>query len=161
MVRTDFAPARRPIGPLGQHRPPPSRGRPRRHRARNIFPLQKGSRRARSHLGSIAKEKPVFIHPAQEDPTLDIGFRKHVPYARNGSPRGRRTIAGLGLSRRELMEERERHLGTIKCLRDASLELPPGPERGANHAFLRRATEDHAPFAAMVRAFLVSTPPSP
>jgi uncharacterized protein (TIGR02646 family) len=131
-----------------------------RHK-RNTFPLQKGSRRARSHLGSIAKEKPVFIHPAQEDPTLDIAFREHVPYARNGSSRGRRTIAGLGLSRRELMEERERHLGTIKRLQEAALKLQPGSLRDEILAHLRRATEDHEPFAAMVRAFLASTPPSP
>lgn len=124
-----------------------------RHK-RNAFPLLRGSRRARSHLGSIAGEKPVFIDPAHEDPMNDIGFREHVPCARNRSVRGRRTIRGLGLARRDLMEVRERHLQIIRSLRDLVRVCGPSPERDRAEALLRRATRDDAPFAAMVRAFL-------
>lgn len=124
-----------------------------RHK-RNAFPLLRGSLRARSHLGSVTKEKPVFIHPAHEDPATDIGFRDHVPYARNGSVRGRRTIRGIGLKRRELMEVRERHLQIIRALRDLVRICQPGPERARAQALLQSAVQDDAPFAAMVRAFL-------
>lgn len=124
-----------------------------RHK-RNAFPLQSGSRRARSHRQSITKEIPVFVQPAKEDPSVAIGFREHVPIARKRSSRGRRTIEGLGLKRRELMEERERHLGTIKLLLDAKRALPVGRLRDAIEAHLRRATQDTEPFAAMVRDFL-------
>lgn len=126
-----------------------------RHK-RNAFPLLRGSLRARSHLGSLVKERPVFIHPGWEDPSREIEFRLHVPYPRNGSIRGRRTIQGLGLKRRELMEERERHLDKIKAIKNLVWICPPGPEREEAEALLRRAQMDDAPYAAMVRCFLAS-----
>lgn len=126
-----------------------------RHK-KNAFPLLRGSRRARSHLGSIAGEKPVFIHPVLEDPGPHIGFRDHVPHARNGSMRGRRTIQGLGLDRRELMGERERYLEKVRALRDAALSLPPCTMRDQLWALLQRLQQDDGQFAAMVREFLGS-----
>ncbi len=126
-----------------------------RHK-RNAFPLVRGSLRARSHLGSIAKERPVFIHPGQEDPLNEIEFRKHVPYPRNGSVRGHRTIRGLGLDRRELMEERAAHLESLKTIVNLMRTCPPGPERNQALDLLRRAQQPDAPFSSMVRCFLAS-----
>ena len=126
-----------------------------RHK-RNAFPLLRGSVRARSHLGSIAKERPLFIHPGQEDPQDEIEFRDHAPVAHNGSIRGRRTIIGLGLERRELMEERERHLEIIRHLSAARSALPQGPLRNEIDDHLRRASHDSQPYSAMVRCFLAS-----
>lgn len=124
-----------------------------RHK-RNAFPLLRGSLRARTHRGALAKERPVFIHPAQEDPAVYIGFREHVPFARNGSVRGRQTIQGLGLKRPELMAERERRIETIKALRDAARKLPPGRVRSRIQHLLEKARQDDAPFAGMVRCYL-------
>jgi len=126
-----------------------------RHK-RNAFPLVKGSLRVRSHLGSIHKEKPKFIHPGEEDPTAEIGFRDHVPYPKNGSARGRATIHGLGLARRELMEVRADLLAKVRAIRDLLRILPPGPERQQAEEILRKAQQDEAEFAAMVRSFLAT-----
>lgn len=126
-----------------------------RHK-RNAFPLLRGSRRARSHLGSIANEKPKFVHPGEEDPTAEIGFRDHVPYPKNGSARGRATIHGLGLARRPLMDKRAERLDLIGALRDLARKSPPSPQRAKAEDLLRKAQEDDAEFAAMIRAFLAA-----
>ena len=129
----------------------------RRHK-RNAFPLLKGSRRARSHLDNIATELPFFIHPGAENPETEIAFREHVPYPRNNSVRGRRTINALGLKRKELMSFREEHIRTLKVLRDALVALPPGTQREKVKAHLARAQQDEQQFSAMARCFPARQP---
>jgi hypothetical protein len=61
----------------------------------NLFPLANPDQRARLHTGDVAQEKPLFIHPAHEDPEQYIGFRKEIPYAINGNKVGKATIKAL------------------------------------------------------------------
>lgn len=124
---------------------------------RNDFPLAGGSRRARSHHADVMKEKPQFVHPAQEDPSAVIGFRDHIAYAVGDAARGRWTIRGLGLNRAALISERERHFTILKTLRDVARGAPPTPERSAALAKLLQAAEADQPYAAMVRAFLLES----
>lgn len=128
----------------------------RRHK-RNEFPLLRGSKRARSHAEPIASERPAFVHPAQEDPERLIGFRRHIPHARKGNLRGRQTIRELGLKRPDLMDVRAAHLEWVKTVRNLVQICPAGPDRDHAEQLLAEATGDSAPFAAMVRCFLVST----
>jgi uncharacterized protein (TIGR02646 family) len=127
----------------------------RRHK-RNAFPLLGGSRRARSHLDSVTAEQPLFIHPAKEDPERLIGFRAHIPYARKGNPRARRTIKELGLDRPDLMDVRAGHLEWVKTVRNLVRICPPGPDRDSAEQLLAEAQQPPAPFSAMVRCFLAA-----
>jgi uncharacterized protein (TIGR02646 family) len=80
---------------------------------RSWFPLEKGSKRARSPMHSIANERPLFVDPAREDPESapdvsrahrDRGERKqareaHAPRARpqpTGARRASRGVARYG-----------------------------------------------------------------
>lgn len=51
-----------------------------RHK-RNSFPLFDESRRAKSHHDDINGERPLFIHPAQDDPRRFLEFNEE--YVRN------------------------------------------------------------------------------
>ena len=124
---------------------------------RNLFPLHKPRKRARTERNKLAAEKPLLIHPAQEDPEQRIGFRDEYAYAIDGDPRAEATIDEvLRLNDREPLVERRRDLlKTIRMLQDiASLpEVAPGLRAEAS-AFLARSVADDAEYAAMARAAL-------
>ena len=82
-----------------------------RHKG-TFFPLSNPKKRARSHHFAIAKEHPVLVNPAEEDPLGHIRFDEDLPIGT--SWRGRATIAGLGLRRNNLREDRLKLLGIIK-----------------------------------------------
>ena len=126
---------------------------------RSLFPLLDPAKRARNHHGDLTQERPLFIHPAKEDPARFIGFRQEVPYAIRGSRRAKETIKALGLNRENLTEERRDHLSHLIYLRrvlDQETRLTGTAEgrqllREAD-AYLREATLDSAKFAGMARA---------
>jgi len=123
----------------------------RRHK-KSLFPLVDPQQRARIPTDPIETEQPIFINPAEEDPSAHISFREHVPIARNGSRRGKRTIQALGLDREHLNEARETHL---KLLNHIFLltRLPgiPPEHRTSAEDLLRRMTTDQAEYASMSR----------
>ncbi len=126
---------------------------------RSLFPLFDPARRARNHHGDVTQEKPVFIHPAEEDPVCFIGFRQEVAYAKRGSRRAKETIKAFGLNRENLTEERRDHLSRLVYLRkvlDQEAKLA-GTAEGRRllkeaDAYLREATQASAKFAGMARA---------
>ncbi len=62
---------------------------------RNLFPLLDETRRAFSHLHSLALEVPLLIDPSKEDPADFISFRDEIAFALEDNLRGRTTIATL------------------------------------------------------------------
>lgn len=130
---------------------------------RSLFPLLDAVKRARNHHGDVTQERPLFIHPVEEDPARFIGFRKEVPYAINGSRRAKETIKALGLDRENLSEERREHLDHLIFLRkvlDQEGKLN-GTAEGRQvlkeaRAFLQKATLDGAKFTPMARAAAVN-----
>ena len=130
---------------------------------RSLFPLFDSAKRARNHHGDLTQEKPLFIHPAEEDPADFIGFRQEVPYAIRGNRRAKGTIKALGLNRENLSEERRDHLSRLVYLRkvldqEAKLTGTAEGRRLLEEAdtYLREATLDSAKFAAMARVAAVS-----
>jgi uncharacterized protein (TIGR02646 family) len=73
----------------------------------NLFPLLDPAARATMHADDIAREEPLFLHPAERDPEEYIGFRAEVPYPIDDNPHGQATIDALGLAR-EILNERRR-----------------------------------------------------
>jgi uncharacterized protein (TIGR02646 family) len=130
-----------------------------RHK-RSAFPLAKGAVRVRSHLGDLTKERPRFVHPANEDPEQLIGFREHVAYPIGDNPRALATITGLGLNREEIKAQRRRHWETLThFLRVAHLTPTAAPSE--LNALIAEAIQavagaisDDAEYAAMARALL-------
>jgi uncharacterized protein (TIGR02646 family) len=118
------------------------------------FPLEKGSKRARSPVHAIAHERPRFIDPAGEDPSAHLTFREHAAVAVNGSKRGKITRRGLGLNRRELSSHREEHLRRLRLLHELVVEPPSTPLKARAADWLRRAASAEAEYSAMVRAYL-------
>lgn len=130
----------------------------RRHK-RNHFPLLDEARRARKHNDTVSVEHPVFIHPANEDPETLIGFRRHVPFARQGNTRAQKTIHALGLKRPSLMEQREQLLARLQLMVDVRNKCPDRTTREKIDKHLLDATKPDAPFSAMVRSFLWTVQP--
>jgi uncharacterized protein (TIGR02646 family) len=63
-----------------------------RHK-KSLFPLLDPSQRARSHHDDLRLEKPVFVHPKEDDPENYIGFRSEHPYGRDDLGRGKIELA--------------------------------------------------------------------
>ena len=129
-----------------------------RHKG-SLFPLTEPVKRAASHVADIARETPLFLHPAQQDPEQFISFRKEIPFAINGSPIGKATIEALGLNRELLNEARRDRLNHLIALRrivqeEAKLSTNAEGQELVNHAkkFLALAVTDAGEFAAMARA---------
>lgn len=126
---------------------------------KSTFPLADSAKRARNHHGDLTQEKPLFINPAEEDPTRYIAFRQEVPYALRGNKRAKKTIKALGLDRENLNEERRDHFDHLIFLRKV-LDLEGEYARTENgrqvleeaRAFLQKAALDTEKFAAMTRA---------
>lgn len=125
---------------------------------RSLFPLLDPAKRARNHHGDVTQERPLFLHPAQEDPADFIGFRQEVAYAKRGNRRAKETIKALGLNREVLSEERRDHLSRLVYLRrvldqEATLTMTDEWRQILEDArtYLREATLASAKFAGMAR----------
>ena len=82
---------------------------------RNYFPLANHpAGRAFSHNDPVSQERPLLLHPVQDDPASHIRFRRAVALAVRQSPRGRATIALCGLNRKKTLERRRTHLAHIE-----------------------------------------------
>jgi uncharacterized protein (TIGR02646 family) len=124
---------------------------------RNLFPLKKPRQRARSHRVSIAKESPMLIDPAREEPEAFMSYEEERPVAVNGHPRGEATIRVMDLRREALSEERRKRLIIARALLKA---VQIGGEAAADQrALLRSFQNDDEPYAAMIRALLRKNAP--
>lgn len=140
----------------------------------NQFPLENPKARATAKARNIANERPSFIDPSTENPRSHITFVNETPAS--DCRRGKRTIQGLGLRRKQLFEDRLEHLDKIRAyLKDVEMcfefeELVR--EEGLAGARAMRLLSDHrekrlkailfltdaqnkdAPFSSMVQDFL-------
>ena len=130
----------------------------------NLFPLAIQKRRARSHHDDIAKEQPLFVDPARDDPRRHIRFRGEAAYGI--TKRGRETIRGMGLGRDDLEEARREKLEMLKMLHYV-VELgknssDPDEQNGVADArkCLAGAALPEAKYSAMAQDFLSSANPS-
>lgn len=130
----------------------------------NLFPLRNPEDRATSHREKVDEEKPLFLHPGQDDPEGHIGFRRATAFARSGSDRGGATIAALQLNRDALYEVRKDYYDTtfkeVKGLLRFldSGNLTADEEREARRHLQRiidrireDAQRDSKPYASMLR----------
>ncbi|WP_375417642.1 hypothetical protein [uncultured Hymenobacter sp.] len=140
---------------------------------RSYFPLaNQATGRAHSHHDPLARERPLLLHPVQDDPAGHIWFRRAVAVAVRKSPRGRATIAFCGLNRKKTLEQRrtflahmeshdlmaEKNIATMSAI-DLVREIA---KCGSAQALVRRilqakaiceqAALDSAEYAGMVRA---------
>ena len=115
----------------------------------NLFPLEDEAGRAQSNGLRLAAERPVFVHPVDEDPAAHIGFRQHIPYGITS--RGTSTITGLGLDRTELNQVREDHFALVRRLMDVVLN-PACPDalRRACRSQLESLWQPDKPWSLMV-----------
>jgi len=81
---------------------------------KNYFPLSNPRQRAKSHHDKLNLEKPLFIHPVNEEPEKFIEFIGSVPRAKDGNEKGKVTIERIGLTRPFLDEERFTHYQIYK-----------------------------------------------
>ena len=127
---------------------------------KNLFPLSRAEDRCRDHRGDLEKEKPLFLHPALDDPEKHIRFEGEEPVPVNGSARGAATINALGLSREELREHRSDRYRLLSCLRDVlDLDASLGQELvEETRVELDLATRDSAEYASMARSLLRERP---
>jgi uncharacterized protein (TIGR02646 family) len=130
---------------------------------KNLFPLKKGSRRAKSHKHKLNKEKPLLIDPSKEDPSKYIRFREEYAYAVDDCEEGKTTIEVLGLNREPLVEDRRKRLRVLRRLLIAhpllveKVELNPTPELLAelqdSESILKESFESTSVYTAMARDF--------
>lgn len=121
----------------------------RRHK-KSFFPLTDPARRAQTHRDTFTDEAPIFIDPSAEDPRPYISYREHVPIAIDGNARGELTIESLGLRRRELNADRERHLERIPVLYlAATLPDVPAAVRALARTSLAKLVAPEAEYALM------------
>jgi uncharacterized protein (TIGR02646 family) len=137
---------------------------------RNQFPLENPHQRAHCHHDDIGAEKPLLVDPAAVDPSQFVTFRKEYPRSVNGNPIGRKTIAVLGLNRKELIEVRRDRLRTIRAFLQVRAHLeqqiaksgatPADRKQLAKiNAELDALTQDAEQFAGMARAACAAPPP--
>ncbi len=135
---------------------------------KNYFPVKDEDQRAISHHDDIAKELPLLIHPALDDPEKHLGFREEVCFDRD--EKGKTSLSAFGINRKELLEDRRNYLNNVRdnCV-IASLESKTIEEKRSLFSclnmtdqkieeliinarkFINEAAKDHSPFAAMVR----------
>ncbi len=123
---------------------------------RNLFPLREPTQRATSHHDDLAEEKPLFIHPAQEEPVAYIGFRSEIAFPIGDNVRGRETIESLGLNRQPLQERRLEKYEILKTLSHVANLIPPTPESAEAQTVLAQLVQDRAEYAAMARAVMAT-----
>jgi uncharacterized protein (TIGR02646 family) len=145
-----------------------------RHK-KDLFPLMNPKARATSHHDDLAKERPLFLDPAGDDPESHIEFDQERARPRNGSRRGLVTIRALKLNRKELLARRHSHLEDLRKLhgaQDALAEIlrrvrrsgrRPSDLQQSTLAGLERRLDEHthdsAEYAVMARAFLARAAP--
>lgn len=130
---------------------------------RNLFPLIEPANRARTHADSTAREQPLFLSPADDDPETLIGWRAEIAFAVGGNTRATTTINELGLNRKALRDICRDHLRTLARVMDSMhiaekllIENPTDPEVAQLNddlqAWLADVQKDNAEFTAMSRA---------
>ena len=122
---------------------------------KNLFPLEDPASRATHPDHDLARERPLLIDPAVENPEGLLAWNGlHVTTA-SGDVRAKTTIAVLGLNRDGLVAARRQRLGEIRrvlnILRSSGENSEVFKEA---EEFLREATAPPALFSAMVSAFL-------
>lgn len=129
---------------------------------KNLFPLRIQKHRARSHKAKLAREQPLLLHPANDEPHKHLRFREEMAYAVRGSHKGQTTIDVLGLNREKLADERARRLKTLKLVQ-STLALLRADSDAASvakiaewEAWLQAQCEQTGEYSAMVRDFLAS-----
>ena len=131
---------------------------------KNLFPLMPGSPRATSHNAAIDTEKPIFIHPAKENPEDFISFHDEVPKGIDKANRGAKTIRYLGLDRDALDEARRERLDDLKLIYQLATTFPMFPPLDRKRAIenlrkqkTEKTMETHE-YAGMYRAFFNTHP---
>jgi uncharacterized protein (TIGR02646 family) len=125
---------------------------------KNLFPLADPANRAQLHNNNITVEEPLFVNPSNEDPSQHIGFRGEVPYAIDGSIKGKPTIQILKLDRNILNDVRLEHLQKLKLLFQLTVIAIKQPQNkelqnlaAEAEKTLQDAISDQAEFAAATR----------
>lgn len=124
-----------------------------------FFPLENPAERARSHNDDIARERPLFIDPAGQNPRRHIRFDQESP--KGCTSRGRLTIEGLRLGRTDLTEDRLRKIDEVNTRlvilaaaarhpNDADLQA----EAKTARSFLETAKRPEEEFSSMVIDYL-------
>jgi uncharacterized protein (TIGR02646 family) len=137
---------------------------------RNHFPLRRSRRRAVTYHDNLAKEEPLFLDPATDDPTRYVRFREEYLYPVNNSRRGKTTIEALGLNRPTLVERRRDYVTILRRLKEcrdlfrraiaeaqsSGANLPTGFREQLEKIELnfKHLQDDAAEYAAMARAAL-------
>ena len=119
------------------------------------------AQRARCHTADLSAERPLLIHPGEEDPEAVMSFHGEIPFAVGGNARGDATIKSLGLDRPELNEMRLQWLNPLRVLHDV-IQLAQGRPGDAElqslaasaRVRLEELRRDEAQYAGMVRAVL-------
>lgn len=121
----------------------------------NLFPLEDPTSRATCHNHDLAKERPLLIDPAAEDPEGLLEWNGLHITAIAANSRARATLSVIGLNRdgliaarRQRLSEVRRILNILKSCGDNSEVMKEAEE------FLRDAAAPSALFSAMVRALL-------
>jgi len=126
------------------------------------FPLRNPAERARSHLDSVLRERPLLLRPDTDDPADHIEWRRDQPRGRSDA--GWATIEVIGLIR----DDDPRRTAAFKALeighaRIWKMHARPEFEDDARAILdeLRQALSADSPFCAMSRAYLatLSFPP--
>jgi len=118
---------------------------------RSYFPLANPKQRAKSHHDNLNLEKPLFIHPVNEDPEKFIEFIGSIPRAKN--EKGKVTIERIGLKRPFLNEERFEYYQILKLIFKASQNQNlSNIEREEYKKQLKNATQSSSPYCSMIRS---------
>lgn len=128
---------------------------------KNLFPLSNPKNRARSHKADLAREQPLLIDPANEQPDKFISFRGETAFAVSGSTRGKTTIEVLGLNDERLLEDRREVLRRVQTIRRVLALLLASDRSPANAAEqtryeteLARVRGPEGEYSAMINACL-------
>jgi hypothetical protein len=128
---------------------------------KTFFPLRNPSERARSHHDELAREQPLLIDPAAEEPRDHVRFLDDAPIALTA--KGQMTIDVLGLRRTSLGEDRRRRLQMVRTLYDLQrVTIVTDAEatriREEARRLIAAATHPDAAFSSMVVDFLQDHP---
>jgi len=96
---------------------------------RNRFPIRDATRRALSHLDSLAQEDALLINPAEDNPAELISFREEFAFPVDDNLRGHTTIEVLELNdRKDLVDRRREKIQTLRVLKHVVSIMPQSPE---------------------------------